>query len=722
MATVTLDPVPVRPYLSLSATISVARLVQEFRRRLKARVLRHKRVLDAPHRRTFKRRARSEFHDVFKRHCQPRVCIGGSRLSDDDGDQDLSFKELLEELDKETRALKDPLSKTAANENLFLHHDLRFDAKAIGLCELARSFDIVTAFLARLSHRPGHAGPITSGKEIVPSDLDDEKFIANLEHLLRRLQYILFDLLIKKLIELLIIEALYWQKHLDDGIFAEGPGRRQQLSTTWPWNIRTSLLVLWGVCWMFYDSFRGLSRTAQNILLDDQFWDFWPTDEANWNCDAQAVDFVAQSPDGRAPSSSSLQAPKTGAGISEPPGFTAPQRPRQQGDESILSLDGQRQYGRRNNSSFSLYNNAYLPQNVSCSTFETATTSTWPDISGINLHDPNKEPSLDAWQIHDSQPYQQPLSRREGAPLLTLQGPDAEFSRVAPGIYSPPVLWDVQQDIFSEVNGTEYDLSMPDSEIYPSPDSEASGQLLHSRKPSLDGSCIMMTSSNADQTSPISVGTVGRAGLSLKRDQEPPRTEEGQITCSHLDCSRNRPPTFLRKCEWSKHMDKHDRPYICTEHGCEKIRGFTYSGGLLRHQREVHKKNGGPKAPLMCPHRDCKRSTGVGFTRKENLVEHCRRVHRKDASYAAPVHEPKGEEDDEGEGGSPMMTMRKRKRCLTGSDTKNQAHTAILENGGGDLRDQVKRLKQESEEKDKRLRDLEASVASLREQMHRHSS
>ncbi len=177
--------------------------------------------------------------------------------------------------------MKNPLSKTAANEYLFLRHDLRFDAKAIGLCELARSFDIVTAVLGRLSHRPRYAdlkGPITSGKEIAVGDINDEKFIANLEHLLRRLQHILFDLLVQKSIELLNIEALYWQQHLNDGIFAEGPGRRQQLSTTWPWNIRTSLLVLWGVCWMFYDSYRGLSKVAQNILLSEHFWDLWPTD------------------------------------------------------------------------------------------------------------------------------------------------------------------------------------------------------------------------------------------------------------------------------------------------------------------------------------------------------------------------------------------------------------------------------------------------------------
>jgi len=173
----------------------------------------------------------------------------------------------------------------------------------------------------------------------------------------------------------------------------------------------------------------------------------------------------------------------------------------------------------------------------------------------------------------------------------------------------------------------------------------------------------------------------------------------------------------------SKHMDKHDRPYICTEHGCEKIRGFTYSGGLLRHQREVHKKHGGPKAALMCPHRDCKRSTGVGFTRRENLVEHCRRVHRNDAPEQATVHEHRGGgNDDDGDGGSPTTTVRKRKRSLTGSDTENYSHTATLDEGGDDLRDEVKRLKRENEEKDRRLRDLEAFVATLKQPMHRQPS
>lgn len=74
-------------------------------------------------------------------------------------------------------------------------------------------------------------------------------------------------------------------------------------------------------------------------------------------------------------------------------------------------------------------------------------------------------------------------------------------------------------------------------------------------------------------------------------------------------------------------MDKHERPYVCTAEGCEKIQGFTYSGGLLRHEREVHGKHGGPKKAFNCPHANCKRHDGKGFSRLENLQEHLRRVH-----------------------------------------------------------------------------------------------
>ncbi|SMY19671.1 unnamed protein product [Zymoseptoria tritici ST99CH_1A5] len=115
-----------------------------------------------------------------------------------------------------------------------------------------------------------------------------------------------------------------------------------------------------------------------------------------------------------------------------------------------------------------------------------------------------------------------------------------------------------------------------------------------------------------------------RGSRAFKRG-DPPRNEANKYICNYADeCVGI---TFDRKCEWSKHMDKHDRPYRCPHASCAKLQGFTYSGGLLRHEREVHGKHGGPKSALMCPFTECKRHTGKGFTRKENLNEHLRRVH-----------------------------------------------------------------------------------------------
>lgn len=75
-------------------------------------------------------------------------------------------------------------------------------------------------------------------------------------------------------------------------------------------------------------------------------------------------------------------------------------------------------------------------------------------------------------------------------------------------------------------------------------------------------------------------------------------------------------------------MDKHDRPYVCKKPECSSLQGFTYSGGLLRHQREVHGLHGGAKLKLYCKIDGCKRKTQNPFTRRENLAEHLRRVHK----------------------------------------------------------------------------------------------
>ncbi|KAI5194501.1 hypothetical protein E4T39_08644 [Aureobasidium subglaciale] len=106
------------------------------------------------------------------------------------------------------------------------------------------------------------------------------------------------------------------------------------------------------------------------------------------------------------------------------------------------------------------------------------------------------------------------------------------------------------------------------------------------------------------------------------RRTAPQHNDAGKFEC------KNCHQIFDRKCEWNKHMDKHERPYKCDKPQCAKLLGFTYSGGLLRHEREVHGMHGGPKEQLYCPIKHCKRHTEQGFTRRENLQEHLRRVHK----------------------------------------------------------------------------------------------
>jgi hypothetical protein len=171
-------------------------------------------------------------------------------------------------------------------------------------------------------------------------------------------------------------------------------------------------------------------------------------------------------------------------------------------------------------------------------------------------------------------------------------------------------------------------------------------------------------------------------------------------------------------------MDKHDRPYRCPQPQCAKLQGFTYSGGLLRHEREVHGKHGGPKEQLRCTVPDCKRHSGKGFTRKENLNEHLRRVHgitsttdtahlRQIAADAAPgsdmietpgnrFSDTGGEVDEFNAAPSayPDLANSKRRRLDTS-----------VSGGSDDLEVELHRLKADNREKDERIRGLEEKDA-----------
>ncbi|KAK2070023.1 hypothetical protein P8C59_004558 [Phyllachora maydis] len=114
--------------------------------------------------------------------------------------------------------------------------------------------------------------------------------------------------------------------------------------------------------------------------------------------------------------------------------------------------------------------------------------------------------------------------------------------------------------------------------------------------------CHLCTLRNISYSpTPSRSSTSYRAKNVPKPEREVTRTEGGKFVCNWPSC-KDEVKEFLRKCEWSKHMDKHDRPYKCTEDGCQKLPGFTYSGGFSRlenlneHLRRVHTQNGGGQA------------------------------------------------------------------------------------------------------------------------------
>ena len=247
--------------------------------------------------------------------------------------------------------------------------------------------------------------------------------------------------------------------------------------------------------------------------------------------------------------------------------------------------------------------------------------------------------------------------------------------------------------------------------------------------PSLSAESLSMSDFQAEQDRSYKLPRI----LPPKRVGEPPRNNDGKLVCT-VD-ARCENLNFERKCEWrrvfshaqgsasgkantfdSKHMDKHDRPYKCGYPQCSKLQGFTYSGGLLRHEREVHKKHGGPRESLMCPFKDCKRSTGAGFTRKENLNEHLRRVHRRaddesrarDEEQSAVDPDDLGEEHGEGEA-SPPLGKRKRQRQSAMSNIAD-SDDATPED---ELQEEVKRLKRDNEEQRKQNAEKDAKIEFL---------
>ena len=159
------------------------------------------------------------------------------------------------------------MTKVASDDSLFVKRkgDFTISNERLSkeyLIELLVLVKDISESLKRATPSSRGARTFVEGNELLDLTLD-ETYIANLQHLLLCLNDQLLRLLVSKLVEVVREHVIEYQrdqsKHCESWFF-EFPDARHPLSTTWPWTIKPSLAVLWGVCWMVSISNRKPSR------------------------------------------------------------------------------------------------------------------------------------------------------------------------------------------------------------------------------------------------------------------------------------------------------------------------------------------------------------------------------------------------------------------------------------------------------------------------------
>ncbi|KAL6703548.1 hypothetical protein ACN47E_009573 [Coniothyrium glycines] len=624
----------------------------------------------------------------------------------------------------------------------------------------------------------------------------DQVFMANYEHMLLRLRAALIEALQRKAREHLLQGGHDKRQRKLLGWFSEFAEKPRPLSTSFPWTIKPSLAVLWGVCWMFYNHGAAMRPTSRAVRVLGQLqWDA-PASSDYLNFGRALIGSPSQAqhvhagPPPRADTATAahdrdsehhvFQARNTGTCAPAWSSATSSSRSR------LPSLDVA-QAGSGANGRPPCTRAVPPPQPGRDTYYTSAALHPSPTALPVGFYPPFHQdlaaaaPPLTAcshlgtdyqnnsWRLATSLPHSSPrhldtspqtpsirVTGAAGSDLFAQPLPSASFGV---GIYQPsrqpeagphldnpfyftdPHFFNMSEQVPNPAptqtlapvhipHKHERTSSITSNSNMPTPVS-----LAGPRSPLLSPTCAersRMTASphihsrrHSEDRSSMSGDDASLRRISYKRTEDPPRNQDGKFFCKHPDCTGQ---YFERKCEWSKHMDKHDRPYKCNVKGCEKLQGFTYSGGLLRHEREVHKMHGGTKKSLFCPFHDCKRSSGAGFTRKENLAEHVRRVHRR-TSMSADMHgliihretmdaSPIPESRVASESPYPRPLEYRDEDDLS-LKRKRGSDSGLSDRGNDEMRAEIKRLRHENEEKDSRLRQLEQAVMALQQQGRR---
>ena len=165
----------------------------------------------------------------------------------------------------------------ALQDRRFLRHDLHLLGITESVSEITPLIVLICSITNRLREWP-YTFAVRKSRGVAEDPLSGEsicdKLTATCQHLLRSLQSIALDAIITHrylYLDQAETHNLHWQfrwqhsKRLGEEWFAEWPNSHRPLSTTWPWNIKPSLVVLWGVCWMFYGpSGNDKKKTTRN--------------------------------------------------------------------------------------------------------------------------------------------------------------------------------------------------------------------------------------------------------------------------------------------------------------------------------------------------------------------------------------------------------------------------------------------------------------------------
>lgn len=566
------------------------------------------------------------------------------------------------------------------------------------------------------------------------------------------------------------------------GWFFEWPGGKRPLNSTWPWaDVKPSLLVLWGVCWMFvvtpvldipgssyqkgnqrqnqrsplqqspsnyfYPQSSGgrspivkresfshssdwpavtLAQSARGVYqaeaspLDSTAYTLFPSQPiAATNAHQYHQNQLGQADTRTAPgvmrnagvrvTTNLTNLPPTHAHSGGLDGFLSTSTSTDQVPYAV-GVDGNASGSSRN----------YPPHRASTSVAAPSNPQLPHDTSGFDPTFTNHQHQQRRYYDAPRHKPQQTPYQRSPASLTPLSAATSDsyynFSPSADANAAMSLTYDTASRTFPNYPPMMHEQPPPEQDEsehqqlhrYPSPGPPQLENLY--RPPGVDAA-NGMDMSELPHKEDSEGGSPGRSRPIPKPDRQVTKSEDGKFICTWAGCSED-VKSFSRKCEWSKHMDKHDRPYKCPADGCEKLPGFTYSGGLLRHQREVHNLHGGPRKQLNCPHINCKRHSGKGFSRQENLNEHLRRVH----TDAGQIDNAGDETEDDGSERAGM----KRKRGLGRADevadmraeiARLSAEAAVLRAENDELRRNADLQQQQQQQS---TNDLMRQMAQLR--------